>query len=331
MDNIVHIGLGKTATTTLQRWIFPKLAADNGYVYNEPELKSLLVRSIAISPMDEQTRRIRYLLARQRNFISIESLVNWNPAQWEAAADKNLALFGKETKILLSLRDPLSWMRSVYQQMIHEGHIFPPETFFLPEREYIQASQLTSPGHLEYFCPDYLDFERLFQIYVDRFDFVECGSVNHIAKMDFAQSMFGVDDEYRRQLQATFKSSKRENRAYSHMAMNLTFQRERLLRALGAKSIGSADWRYEELESLWQSGGRSGPGWSDLTVGQKLRNFPGKLRKRLNERQLNWRWLMENYVDTIIPYKEYSLPPSVYVNQDTIEKSRRFIKVRSDG
>lgn len=203
--------------------------------------------------------------------------------------------------------------------------------FFLPESDYIQASQLTSPGQLEYFCPDYLDFERLYNLYADRFDFVECGDVGHIAKMGFTQSMFGVDDAYRKQMQETFKSAKRENRAFSRAAMNLTFKRERVLRALGAKSVGSADWRYEDLENLWQSGARSGPGWSDLTPGQKIRAFPKKLGKRLGDRLFNWKWIMENTVDTIIPYKEYDLPPSVYVNEDKIEKSRRFIKARSDG
>ena len=60
-----------------------------------------------------------------QDLISFEGLVHWNPVK--LCADKNLEVFGSDAFVILTLRSPKDYLRSLYQQQIHEGS----ETLFL--------------------------------------------------------------------------------------------------------------------------------------------------------------------------------------------------------
>jgi|GEM_PF-3620698 len=51
---VVHIGLGKTATTTLQKHIFPTIAEMKGYAYNSNRLHELLYRQHLTTELTEE-------------------------------------------------------------------------------------------------------------------------------------------------------------------------------------------------------------------------------------------------------------------------------------
>jgi hypothetical protein len=42
-----------------------------------------------------------------------------NPRNWESAADRVLDLFGADAKILITLRDPIDFLTSLYIQQLH--------------------------------------------------------------------------------------------------------------------------------------------------------------------------------------------------------------------
>lgn len=305
MTNVVHVGLGKTATTTLQKFIFPKLADDAGYVYNDPELKKLLYAHIFGCLRESEQDRIKKLLKSNNNFISMESLSSWNPALWEDAAEKNLSLFGKDTKILLTLREPKSWMISVYQQTVLEGNVVRPEYFFLPEEKYAEARKFESRGNLiEYFCPDHADFEKLHQFYAQRFNTVECVELGKLGQMDFATTLFGLDENSRENLRDIFKTSQKLNRAYSRVGMSLTSKREKILRSFRLKSLGSADRRYEHIDRFCR--GTSPEKKKDRNLG-----FTTKMRRAISRGLRHaisflpsWQRFIRDFVDRIIPYKK---------------------------
>ena len=119
MCNIVHIGLGKTATTTLQRYVFPRLAKAVGLTWNDREIRLLLTQSMRLEPDAAERRFLQERLAQARHMISCEGMVGWDPARWEQAADRNLDWFGSDAWILIGVREPVDWMTSVYQQQIH--------------------------------------------------------------------------------------------------------------------------------------------------------------------------------------------------------------------
>ncbi|OOY12005.1 hypothetical protein BMG00_13110 [Thioclava marina] len=319
---IVHIGLGKTATTTLQKHVFPELARLGGYRFNDPHLVALLIKGNALKLSTEEKDDIARKLKAERHFISLEGLVNWNPAFWQWAADRNLELFGPATSILISVREPIEWMTSVYQQVIHEGNVVQPHEFFVDRDELATLAPLASPTRLDYFCSDLLDYAELDRLYSDRFDQVVIVDVSQIARMDFVDELFDLDTAIVDGLRSRFDNATSENRSYSLRAMKLTFARERLLRRFGLKTFGSADRRYHDYLALARA-------WARTPSMTEHRDARRSLLRRLATGRLpTWRGLMQAGLDRILPYEKFHLPKDVKINLDLVEKNRRFIAER---
>jgi hypothetical protein len=287
---IVHIGLGKTATTTLQRFVFPELSRLRSHIqYNDSVLMSLITKHHLSQLTTEELRQANELCANNNQFISEENLVNWNPHRWEAAADKNLELFGKNSTIIITVREPLSYMTSVYQQMIHEGNIIPPENFFVSkEDKKIQTSFWT----LKQFDVDAFDLQTLYDLYKTRFDKVVIVDIKDLSKLTFIQQVFSLNDNELNHLQNILHVSPRLNLAYSKLAMSLTFIKANILKTFGIKTKGSWDL---DLQS----------------------HKPG--------RQI-WRKFMQHFINRVFKYKKYQLPTNIYLNTNLIEANRKWLK-----
>ncbi len=124
---IIHIGLAKTATTVLQRHVFRTLAAEAGLSY---------LGSRALAEFIDAREAGRPVPAHQPRpggeLISSESLAGWNPNRWLANLAANRDHFGPEATVLLVIRQPKTWLRSLYQQLCqHEGEWIHPHEFFL--------------------------------------------------------------------------------------------------------------------------------------------------------------------------------------------------------
>lgn len=331
MTNVVHIGLGKTATTTLQKHVFPTLSNRLDYNYNDKNIWTLLrkCRFVPLSPSEEEA--IRDVLRKKSNLISLESLVSWNPALWEEAADRNLKLFGKETKILITLRDPVDWMTSVYQQQVQVGNVVKPEQFFLTGEKYKSASHMASSSKLEYFCSDYVDFERLVKLYEERFDNVACVNLDDIGEMRFLHEILDVSEGFRKELSQKFKSAMAENRAYSNLAMSATFAREAFLNVFGLKSIGTSDHRFDQLELLWETEIENDlPKFPSAGILAKTLDFLGLILSKIWKNLVpTWRSFIQKFFDKLVPYKKYKLPELLPLNSEKIEKSRKFLTALS--
>lgn len=112
----VHIGLGKTATTFLQTNVFP-LLEKHGVIdsYNAPRLLAMAGKHHLVGLSDQELATFAATFQQSgRVFLSNESLSPWNPADWKAARDRNLQLFGPDTTIIITIREPLSYLTSVY-------------------------------------------------------------------------------------------------------------------------------------------------------------------------------------------------------------------------
>ena len=111
---VVHIGLGKTATTSLQQFVFPKLAELRSVNFNDPSLWGLLVKNQLVGLEGKELDNLKRSLHESgNNLISLESLVGWNPHYWEAAADQNLEIFGENAVVIISVREPVNYLTSV--------------------------------------------------------------------------------------------------------------------------------------------------------------------------------------------------------------------------
>ena len=88
---VLHVGLAKTGTTTLQRHVFPQISQIAGYDFNPPELVQQLTNFMLFR--DPAARDgLEELIGKHAPYlVSDETLATWLPQHFEAAADELLA------------------------------------------------------------------------------------------------------------------------------------------------------------------------------------------------------------------------------------------------
>jgi len=316
---VVHIGLGKTATTSLQRNVFPYLpSVRDEVIYNDEALIAQLRYRNLMTVIEEEKFQTAFRLSQ--NFISSEGLVDWNPRNWEAAAEKNLRLFGRDTTIIITVRPTESYLCSVYQQMVHEGNVWSPIEFFVNYEEYDRMVPLLPQSGLIKFDVDSFNLELLYQLYSERFSKVVIVPLSTVSNLDFVKNIFYLNDAEVNFLQSKMKNGRIHNQSYSRSAMALTLKREKLLNIIGLMSFGSA-----AKEIVTRADIESRSAFRDLNFFDKLRSAPKLIVKRVL-RELHWRHFIQNRFDRIVPYSKYSLPDSVYINDELARKNDSFIK-----
>jgi hypothetical protein len=327
MPNIIHVGLGKTATTSLQKYVFPLLAQKKGFIYNNPALMPFIQKSKSIELSYEDLKSAKTILNTNNNLISYEALASWDPAYFEIAANKNLKLFGEEAIILITLREAKSYITSLYQQIIHQGNVIAPQYFFISKEQYKLAKQMSSMNKIDYYCCDYLDYSYLYNLYKDRFYMVQCVDMQNISSLRFLEGIIDLSDDEKKDLSNIFINAPQENKSYSDLAMRLTFARENLLNKFGIKSFGSNERRLEDLKESWQfpkSFPKHKIPFNELRFQDKIIQFlPRMLRKIFPP----WRHFIQARFDKLLPYKKYELPMELSgINQEKLDKCNEFLR-----
>jgi hypothetical protein len=331
--NLVHIGLGKTATTTLQRFIFPEISRLRpSVVFNNTEITDLLKKDSKIGLSEAELDILQLDLSKRSNLISLEYLVNWNPRNWEVSADKNLKLFGAQTHIVITVRDMVSYLTSTYQQKVHEGNIQCATDFFVSSQEYDAMPEKSLRSSQKIYDVDSFDLEHLVTLYKQRFEKVSVVPLEMLSEIRFIKDHYDLDYDETIQLQVKFKQSKRLNVAYSALAMDFTFKREALRRRSGMKNVGRVSLM---LKSLYRDRTRKFVNdpryrvyterYSNLSISQMLLQFPFRLARRTLRPVSSWRGLMQLIVNRYLPYQEYQLPTQCYRNKVLEEKNAAFI------
>ncbi len=325
---VAHIGLGKTATSTLQHYIFPAVAKLRpGLIYNEKSTYRLLRKSYFFGLDNDERQYLKDAFQRGDHFVSKETLANTNPHYWETSADRNLDLFGADARIVITVREPVSYLTSVYQQMIQSGRVKPPDRFFVRGDLYNRLRINITPNVLEFFDVDSFDLERLEAIYRLRFASVTVAPLSTMNNMEFLRPIFDLKDAEVERLRQIFKNAPPQNRAFSNMGMRLTFMRESFANKLGYRTLAKRDrdriefYRYlsdpevsrDALGSLPPAADRSG------------RNVDMSQDIDLSKKTMRWRNFIRKVVDRIVPYEKYELPSSIDLNQAMVEKNRAYI------
>lgn len=320
---IVHIGLAKTATSSLQEYVFPNIPnIRDEIIYNDEALLAQLGHLQIMTT--EEVEKFQAAFRLSQNFISHEGLVDWNPRNWKAAAEKNLSLFGHDTTIIITVRDTENYLRSVYQQMVHQGNVWSPVEFFVNCEEYERMIPFLPPslfgGGLTKFDVDSFNLELLYKLYSERFAKVVIVPLSTVNELGFVKEIFNLKDEELSILKSKLKNGKTYNRAYSNSAMALTMIREKLLRNTGLMSYGTA---FREI--INRTDNQSHIEFRDIKFVKKVLSFPRRIVKRI-ARQLHWRRFIQRYFDRIVPYKKYNLPDNVYRNEELAKKNDNFVK-----
>ncbi len=296
MSLIVHIGLGKTATTTLQKHVFPLLRSE-GVIpsYNPRAVRSKLADAVLrLSPDDDLQAEIACLPSG--TLISMEQLSGWNPATWTEHYEFNRAMFPRDSRILITLRDPESYLSSVYQQMVQQGNVVKPRDFFLDAKRYEAAKYFAREYPCEIYAIDEFSLQRLVEMYRSSFETVVVVPIEALADMEFLHELFAIPNMVKEKAKGVFNSASVQNRSYSRLAMRLTFGRERIFNVFGARSLNSFDDMF--LAAV-------GCGYVRLPNRSKWR------KRVLGVPFPTWRYIMQFVVDRIIDYQKYRLPVEI--------------------
>ncbi len=298
---ILHVGLAKTGTTTLQRHVFPQVSQLAGYEYNPPELLEQLTRFLLFRDPEDR-RQIEELRAKHAPvFVSDESLATWLPQHFEAAADDLLSLWGRHTTILVSVRDPVDFQASLYAGSYRAGAYVRPQDFFLSDEQYRRIAPHEGHWLDDVFNVDQFDLRRLVEIYQERFDRVVVLPL---------QTQFDL-----RALARVFNLSEDQRRAV-------------------AKQLSSAP-RLNSRPAAWDIKAHSlyvkltGQQMTTPNLGTKLKSHSeSAATAQLPSRGRHWWLKMRAILYRVLPNTPYQLPSDVYQNAELTQSNREFLAER---
>ncbi|BDX08302.1 sulfotransferase [Planctobacterium marinum] len=166
--NLIHIGLPKTGTTSLQNgW----LGNDNVTLSNDGlgSLVEIIRQAIRDDLWYEQIPPIpkpewdKVVATSQVNIWSSEGLSSWlwNNAAAQEQISKcrwymadSMAKVVSEATVLIVVRSPQAWCKSIYKQLIQEGGFVSPEEFIQQESGYLSGT---------------LDIRELYEVWAEYF------------------------------------------------------------------------------------------------------------------------------------------------------------------
>lgn len=198
---ILHVGLGRTSTTTLQKKIFPKLCNIYNYKYAdhsvlEKKNQDLDIKKKIIKHIERMVlkKKSKALTIQGKVLISSENLSGWNPIFYEQFSEDNLIAFGKNAHVMLVIREPLIYLNSVYNHQV----IRAVPNYRKPSNYFIDSRNLPNTKFSAYaggnFAIDYFSYKNLINFYRKRFNKVTVVKYESLENMQFLNEFFPVDN-----------------------------------------------------------------------------------------------------------------------------------------
>ena len=236
---VVHIGLGRTASTYIQKYLFPYLHDLGLTDYYNPTnllywLDCLLLRKIDVLEYSKFSKNFSKF---DNIIISAEALVGWDPSQWDDMAERNYQAFGEESLIVLALREPRSYLVSLYKQVVKSGYVVKPEDYFLTNSRYTSMEAAIRPGMADAINVDKFNYKRLVDLYCDKFNSLLVVPLCAINNPVFLKVMCPeISEQQYLDVVNHLKNKRPVNTSYSLHAMNIRIQLGKALSCLGVKS-----------------------------------------------------------------------------------------------
>lgn len=309
-QQVVHVGLAKTGTTTLQRHVFPQISKVAGYNYNPPELVEQLA-AFRLFHREENRARIRQLAADHAPvFLSDEALATWLPQHFEIAADEVLSLFGPQTTILITLRDPVDFQASLYAGSFRAGAYLSPSEFFLSDEQYSRVK--TPEGHWldDFFNVDRFDLRRLVEIYKQRFARVVALPLQTQFNLYALSRLFNLNEHQRCVILNQLASAQRLNARPTGWDIKARAFYVRLTgKQMTSPGLGTKLISYAEAGRAPHS-----------PQSPREQSMDRTARRHLGARRW-WRAISR----FVLPNTPYQLPSDVYQNAELTRRNREFL------
>ena len=354
---IIHIGTGKTATTLLQKKIFPELQKLEKIIFldkNLVYLKKIFYTYKVIDDLKNQDLNNKILdyrssikssLEKNRlpHIISAEWLHGWDPDTWERLLLLNKFIFNgcaDSVEIMITFRPTKSYLDSIYNQVILTGNSpKSPRTFYLDRKTYNTAAKFlgSSSKGIEIFCLEKLIYKNLFNYYAKSFSKTFAFTMNEVLSLEFLKELNICDEKSLNSVNKILLGSKNSiylNKSYSLIAIKLTYAREKFLNKMGLKSFGSLDAYkkvgFKAIEDLTLSNKPKKKIIKKFSNAKqsKIRKFVLFILKILNrfhkrfKKFFIWKNIMQIFINNYFEYKK-----STY-EYDFFEK---FIKIEKEN
>ena len=218
MNKFLHIGLGKASSSHLQEYIFPKIANYLGYKYvsnkysNHTEKYQINLKS-KISNHEHRTilnYSINKIELGEKILCSSEGLSSYRePQYFERFAENNLRAFGEDTSIILVIRNPRSYLSSIWAQCcVYEKPLQEPKYFFLSDEEFSENLPNSTFKISEF------SYLKLINYYRSRFNTLYVIKHEYLNKCDWVNKVFAIDDdEFIKELRNIYQTKKINKRA----------------------------------------------------------------------------------------------------------------------
>jgi len=215
---IVHIGLGKSATSVLQERVFPEIC-------NRLNLKYINVRNFIRtnhigSPLIKQKyhplEESNNIDLPKRFLISSEDLVgmDWRPQNFAKAFEINKKIFSEDCKILITIRKPSDLLNSTYIQTIQNFNIVKEEDFFIFEKDKLSTN---NKFNLYYF-----DYNKLIDLYRSFYKNVIVVKYEDIKKLHFLDKLCDLDKDFKKKLEISMEKY-HLNKSFSTIGVKIFF------------------------------------------------------------------------------------------------------------
>ena len=220
--NIIHIGLPKCGTTSLQKQTFPELAEFLGIKYLGSDEQ--LVRQVRTAQRFTNNS-FELNNSTQGVFISDEGLQGNNPRFWVSNAEVICKYFDKTSTIFITIREPQSLLAALYYQFsIGQGTFVSEDYFFF-----------TGPQHNATYpyCFDLSEFSylRLIEIYRKKFDKVFVLKLEDMNNLNWISAFLKLDGNY--SISAMKRHVKTTNKRMSHNGVYFLRKLNGLLNSFG--------------------------------------------------------------------------------------------------
>lgn len=203
---IIHIGLGKTGTTTLQKYFFPKLSNILNYVYWTSDHKLLNNVKIHYSKQILGKDIFDDLEINDNSIISHEGLSGFHrPDLLEYFANSNLIAFGRNSHIIITIREPLSYLSSIYNELVAKKLLnLSPSDYFLSKKP-----------ELSFFNLKEFSYRKLVDVYKKKFDKVSIIKIEKYNDINYLSKIFNLELNLLRSTISDLDKNKKINRSYN--------------------------------------------------------------------------------------------------------------------
>ena len=334
--HIIHIGLQKTGTTALQFNVYHRLDWNRhcyvDYYFDEHHFLDFAYKHHSFGLDDAELSFFKMKFNQAPRFVCDETLVSTDPAKWELAADRNLELFGRQAKILITVRSQLDYFASLISQRAMTWDCYLPESYFVSDELYSRLAELDGSIQTRYFNVDMYDLHRLHDIYTSRFEEVIFVEHSNIGCLDFLSNFLAVRPEKLEELRHNMAENK-INVGLDGVGVNMRFKVQALLSKFGLKRVGPGDISailvYQELTEKIND--------TILNVEREEKSISAR-SKRLSfdslfyfavkkVKKLLFIVCFSDTVNWLLGRKraKYKLPSNIYLNDELLEKNSLFI------